>query len=275
MGSMKSIAVILGSAFHHEALEDLDLQPVVVETEWGAAALHRLAGKGRDAYVIFRHGLPHRLLPNHINFRAQAVALQAAGCRALLTTSSVGVLDPEIPLDRLLPVGDLLTLDNRLPDGTACTMWPKPHEHHGHLVLQEGLFSQALKQQVAALAEDVGASLGPEVVFGYSGGPRTKTRAENRMWARLGAQVNSMTLGPEVVLANELEIPCAALVVGHKYSLADAVATPGKELSASLEASRAATMELVIEFLRRGQPVDYGNRIYRFVDEGEPGGGEE
>ena len=53
----------------------------------------------------------------------------------------------------------------------------------------------------------------PRVVFGYAPGPRTKTAAENAMWARLGADVASMTLAPEIVLANELEIPCAALVV--------------------------------------------------------------
>ena len=43
-----------------------------------------------------------------------------------------------------------------------------------------------------------------EVVFAFSPGPRTKTRAENALWAQLGAQVNSMSLGPEVVLAEYL-----------------------------------------------------------------------
>ena len=34
----------------------------------------------------------------------------------------------------------------------------------------------------------------------------------------MGADVNSMTLAPEVILASELLIPCSGLVVGHKYS---------------------------------------------------------
>ena len=37
------------------------------------------------------------------------------------------------------------------------------------------------------------------VVFGYDGGPRSKTPAENRASRLLGAQDNSTTEGPEVV----------------------------------------------------------------------------
>jgi len=264
---MRSVAVVLGSAFHAESLTELELEPVVVETAWGAQVLHRLPGKERDAYVIFRHGFPHALLPNHIGFRAQAEALRTTGCGALLLTSSVGVLDASVPLFELLPVEDLLTLDNRLPDGSACTMWPKPADEHGHLVLEEGLFSAALRAQVEELAGEADIELGPGVVFGYAGGPRTKTRAENRMWATLGAQVNSMTVGPEVILANELEIPCAALVVGHKYSLSTEDAPDEAAVTASLERSRAATTRLVVEFLRTGTPVEFANRIYRFRDQ--------
>ena len=103
-------------------------------------------------------------------------------------------------------------------------MWPAPEPGHGHLVVGEGLLAPALRDQVAGL---VGEGLGPEVVFAYVGGPRTKTPAENRYWAWAGAQVNSMTVGPEVVLANELGIACAAVVVGHKYSHPDIPAPDG------------------------------------------------
>jgi 5'-methylthioadenosine phosphorylase len=96
------------------------------------------------------------------------------------------------------------------------------------------------------------------------GGPRTKTPAENRLWARLGAQVNSMTLGPEVVLANELEIPCAGLVVGHKYSVPE-IDNPAEEgIAESLDRAREATWRLVHALLHDGRAPDFGNHIYRF-----------
>jgi len=262
---MKAVAAILGSAFA-DGLPALDLEPKEVETDWGSQRLHRVEGVDHPAYVLFRHEVPHRLLPNQINYRAQAAALDAVDCGALLVTSSVGVLDPNVPLYRPLLVDDLLMPENRLPDGTACTMFVEPHEAHGHLVLDEGLFATALSKQVRALAGEERASIRETVTFAYVQGPRSKTAAENRMWPRLGAQVNSMTLGPEVVLANELEIPCVGLVVGHKYSIPDRDAPAEEALSTTLVRARDRQERIVTAFLRRGEPVPFPNTIYRFEE---------
>jgi 5'-methylthioadenosine phosphorylase len=263
-----SVAVILGSAFSESLPGELDVQPETIETEWGEQTLHRVSGAGRPAYVLFRHEVPHRLLPNQIDYRAQAAALRAVDCGALLVTSSVGVLDPDVPLYRSLLVEDLIMLDNRLPDGTACSMFTTPSDRHGHLVLDDGLFATALTEQVRDLAGKVRASVAADVTFAYVQGPRSKTTAENRALPRLGAQVNSMTLGPEVVLANELEIPCAGLVVGHKYSIPDRDPPERDALSTTLDRAREEQERIVTAFLREGEPVDFPNTIYRF-GEGE------
>ncbi|MGH7858643.1 MAG: 5'-methylthioadenosine phosphorylase, partial [Candidatus Binatia bacterium] len=134
----------------------------------------------------------------------------------------------------------------------------------GHLVVTEGLFSRRLARQVQDLAVRVGARVAAEVVFAYVPGPRTKTAAENRLWARLGAQVNSMSLAPEVVLANELEIPCAGLVLGHKYSLAGGPSSSEETLAESLIESRRALERIVLAFLEEADPVPFANRIFRF-----------
>lgn len=264
-----SVAVILGSAFDDRVLSgELGLEPREVRTAFGPVTLHRfteLSQRDGKAWVSFRHGLPHRLLPHQIPYRAQAAALGEVGCEALLVTSSVGLLDPALPLDAPMLVSDLILLDARLPDGGACTMFPEPVEGQGHLVLDEGLISAGLSDQVAALVIERGWPKPPRVVFAYTGGPRTKTPAENAAWARLGAQVDSMTLGPEVVLANELEIPTAALVVGHKYSLAERRGRVDPAGTArSLQLSREVMLGLVRDFLARAEPVAFGNSIYRF-----------
>ena len=163
-----------------------------------------------------------------------------------------------------LTVGDLLMLENRLPDGSQCTMFHRPRADHGHLVLDEGIVSVALGAQVRQLAQEVGHPIATAVVFGYAPGPRTKTRAENAAWARLGAQVNSMTLGPELVLANELGIPCAGVVVGHKYSLPTAQKTAGDGVAESLVKARAALETIVRVFLERGCAVTAGNSLFHF-----------
>jgi 5'-methylthioadenosine phosphorylase len=264
-GEAEPVGVVLGSAFSDLPPPDLDLERVSVDTAFGPYELHRVVGLGRPAFIDFRHGRPHQRLPHQIDFRAQAAAFASAGCRALLVTSSVGVLDEGLPLYLPLRVTDLLTLDNRLPDGSVCTMFREPSLGGGHLVLREGLFSAALGEQLAGVAEAVGAPLAGDVVFGYAAGPRTKTRAENAMWARLGAQVNSMSLAPEVILANELEIPCAGLVVGHKYSLPGRSALDDTgEVSRSLAGSREALERIAVLFLRRARAVPFGNHLYRF-----------
>ena len=263
---MPAVAAILGSAFAESVPEHWDLTPETVETDWGEQTLHRVEGAERPAYVLFRHGLPHRLLPNQINYRAQAAALKAVGCGALLVTSSVGVLDADVPLYRSLLVDDLLMPENRLPDGSACTMFTAPSPTHGHLVLNDGLFATDLTEQVRDLAAGVRASVAADVTFAYAQGPRSKTAAENRMWPRLGAQVNSMTLGPEVVLANELEIPCAGLVVGHKYSIPDREPPEREALSSTLDRAREEQERIVTAFLTEGTPVPFPNTLYRFED---------
>lgn len=257
------LGVILGSAFSGRGL-DLSLRREEVPVLSGSQEIYRVEEEP-GGVVIFRHGRPHRRLPHQIDYRAQARALAKLGCRGLLCTSSVGVLDPSIPLHRPLLIADLLTLDNRLPDGSPCTSFLSPSEEQGHLVLDEGLFSSDLSAQVRKLAEEEGAPIAADVVFGYAPGPRTKTAAENRMWLQLGAQVNSMSLAPEVILANELGVPCAGLAVGHKYSLGGDQSGPGRaDIAASLESSRSAMERLCRAFLQRGRPAAFGNHIYRF-----------
>jgi len=262
-----SIAVILGSAFQYSLPEVLNLKRKNIATKWGEQEVFALSDQDltQPAYLIFRHGLPHKLLPNQINYRAQAAALKKLNCNALVITSSVGVMDPDLPLYKPMLLSDMVMLENRLPDGSACTMFTEPSEEHGHLVLNDGLFSPALGKQLKKLDRDQIFRSDRDIVFAYVGGPRTKTKAENRIWPQLGVQVNSMTLAPETVLANELEIPTAGLVIGHKYSVPD-IKNPGSDeaLSDTLDSSREVTEKLIIDFLKAGKPVPFGNQIYRF-----------
>jgi purine nucleoside phosphorylase len=137
----------------------VSLEAVDIPTPHGPWRLHRWP-RG-EAWLSFRHGVPHRYLPHQLPWRAQAAAFAEVGCGALLVTSSVGVLDPALPLFQPLLVDDLLMLDARLGDGTACTMWPDEHPEQGHLVWGEGPFSRALQEQVARAAQQVGMALRP------------------------------------------------------------------------------------------------------------------
>jgi purine nucleoside phosphorylase len=260
----ESIALILGSAF--DQIPDwLSLESRQFSTPYGEATLYHMPDTDPAAYVLFRHGVPHTFLPHQIPYRANIWALKEVNCGALVVTSSVGVTDPDLPIFQPLLVSDLIMLENRLPDGSTCTMFTEPSKDHAHLIITEGLFNPELRSQLTKMAKAVEWPVSGEVVFSYVGGPRTKTPAENRIMPKLGSHVNSMSLGPEIVLANELAIPTAGLVVGHKYSI------PGREsendpvsLEESFERSREAFGKLVVEFLQNGRPVSFGNVFYRY-----------
>jgi 5'-methylthioadenosine phosphorylase len=267
----RGVAVILGSALDGRIPDELGMRPRTVQTPYGPQELlEGTTDAGLPAHVIHRHGLPHARLPHQVNFRAQAWALRQMGCGALVLNSSVGVLVDDVPLFTPLLATDLLMPENRLPDGSLCTLFtdaavaadPEVRGLQGHLVLRDGIFSGALAAQLRGLAA---VPAGPDpLVFVYAPGPRTKTPAENRFWAAAGGQVNSMSVGPEAVLAAEAGIPCAALVVGHKRS-GDAESAPGREaLARSLDEARAATESVLLTFLRQGAPVEVANLIYRF-----------
>ena len=176
-------------------------------------------------------------------------------------------MDACLPLYKPMLVTDLMMPENRLPDGSTCTMFNEPSAGQGHLLIKDGLFSSELNRRLLREHKNDIYKADDGVVFVYAGGPRGKTPAENRMWAQLGGQVNSMTLAPEVVLANELEIPVAALVVGHKYSVPDVENPKEEEITDTLANARSATEKILKSFLLKGEPAEFQNQIYRFTDE--------
>ena len=105
-----SVAVVVGSAFGTGTLGGHHLEAVVHPTKFGDAVLHRWPES--DAWVLVRHGAPHSYLPHQIPFRAHTQALADVGCRALLLTSSAGVLDPDTPPFEPMLLGDLLMPEN-------------------------------------------------------------------------------------------------------------------------------------------------------------------
>ena len=301
-----SIAVILGSAFSKKPPQGLKLEPHIINTPWGKVTLYKVINSVNvhSAFIIFRHGLPHQTLPHLINYKAYAAALKKVNCAALLVTSSVGVLDELTPLNQAMLVSDIIMPNNRLANGEICTMFDRLQHSSplcdtltkalspGHLVLKSGLISSVLSEQLISFLKSRQLPVISNLTFAYVPGPRTKTQAENRYWYNLGAQVNSMSLGPEIVLANELEIPCAALVVGHKRSLAnksssmietqsqahsshlvssESLCSKSSKLqdevdamTISLKRSHTELESLLVQFIQEGTPVPFENYIYRF-----------
>ena len=209
LGSTGARGLVVGHSLP-AALSDLQLAPFEVPTPFGHVELHRGTVGGTALYVLYRHGVETSSLAHELNYRANIWALRTAGCSALLLLSSVGIVDEELPLNEPLVIDDLLMFESKLPDGTPCTYG------EGYLIAQGTLFSPALREQFRRQwALDHGGRSLREVSYAFLPGPRTKSPLENRALRALGVQTNSMTLGPEAVLANELGIATFAVGIGH------------------------------------------------------------
>lgn len=288
------VAVIVGSSFHRDVPKGLKLRRRRFQTDFGEYTLYQVVSMPQDsseskqsqvsrpAYIVFRHGLPHRLLPHQVNYRAMAAALKMAGVGSVLITSSVGVMDPSLPLFKPMLVSDYCMLANFLPDGSPPTMWIDPHPEHGHLVFSASkTFSTGLADQLQSMASEGLFQLHPqEVTFAYCSGPRTKTPFETALYREtLRVQTNSMTLAPEAVLLSELEISTVGVVIGHVGTstvktgsgkvgaIADKTKTEkwnADKVTESLTASSEAIIRLIVAFLRSAVPVDFAHHVYRF-----------
>ncbi|MCA9569619.1 MAG: hypothetical protein KC656_17355 [Myxococcales bacterium] len=248
-----TLAVSLGRAF---AESDFPADPVEVRTPHGTAVLHR----SNDQWLLFRHGRPHQWLPHRIPVRAQMAALREVGVRSLVVTGFVGVLDDTLPLHEPLLVSDVVMPTGFLPDGSPATMFVDGDG--GYLTLDEGLVSRRLAAQLRGIAIGLGDPLAlPECEVHHVAGPRARTPAETALLARQGARAVSMTVVPEIVLANELGIATAAVVVGYR-TLFETLTVP--EAERRLAESRHALEALCARFLRSGDPVASTNRLARY-----------
>lgn len=256
---MIDLAIISGTGFYDfpglEQGED-----ITIRTKYGEASFRRGKVSGRTIVFHARHGKNHKILPNMINYRANLRALKSLETKSLIATTVCGVLDPGLPLARLAVFEDMYFPDNRLPSGEVCTIYDEPgHESRGHHIFEKP-FSEELRQQIIAAAEDAIT----DAVYAHVNGPRFNSKAEIRM-LRNYASFISQTAGPEIVLAGELEIPCALLGFGVDYANGvQDVPTPVEVLKANLEKSKEVFTSVVEKLLKTYRPPKFQGYIYRF-----------
>lgn len=200
----------------------------MVRNRWGQVAGIEGRVAGIEVVHVCRHGPAHVRLSNQVNHRANLRALLDAEVDAVIATTACGALDPGLEPGSLVVFDDLYFPSNRLPDGSLCTWHVSAGEAgRGHWMFEQP-FSEGLRQTLIDAAVTLGVSA------------RFNTRAEIAALARLGVTAISQTLGPEVVLAGEAELPIAA--VGYVTDYANGV---GPEPEPAEDAHRSLGWTLV------------------------------
>jgi len=210
----KKIGIIGGSG-----LEKLDLfqdtKYLQLDTAYGQPSSNILSGKinKREVFILSRHGFEHTIPPTQVNNRANIKVLKDLGCEAIIATTACGSLREEIaPGDLIFP--------NQIIDFTRFrknTFFEhfEPGEFK-HTPFADP-FDKELTKQFLSIAQKKAIRAHEEKTLITIEGPRFSSRAESHMFRVWGADIINMSTAPEVILANELQIPYVALAMSTDY----------------------------------------------------------
>ncbi len=228
-----------------------------LQTPFGAPSAPVQEGRldGRRCLFLARHGVPHRIPPHRINYRANLWALRELGADAVLAVNAVGGINPTMPPGRLV-----------VPDQVVDYTWGRAHSYYDgdgvsapvsdqlseleHVDFTEP-YDAGLRQRLLAAGNALGLQLDSAGTYAATQGPRLESAAEIRRLANDGCDVVGMTGMPEAALARELGLPYASLCI-----VVNAAAGLGTEpitleaMSEVLEAGSARVAELLLVLIK-------------------------
>ena len=210
---MPTVGIIGGSGLDDPKIFE-NAEEVWVDTPYGqpSAALVRGRIGAVEAILLPRHGKWHQLSPGQVNYRANIHALKDQGATHILATTACGSLREEIGR------GDFVIVDQFI-DFTRhrrTTFFESFEEGARHAAMADP-FDADLRKLLCRGCRDLGFRFHDGGTVVTIEGPRFSTRAESNMFRIWGADVINMSVAPEAILANEAEIPYAAVAMSTDY----------------------------------------------------------
>ena len=133
--------------------------------------------------------------------------LKLLGIQYLLLSNACGSMNPKMKKASLMVIDDHINLlpGNPLVGKNYDEMGPRfPDMSQPYSFKMNKLFHQVAKEKQIELFEGVYVAVP---------GPNLETRAEYRFLRGIGADVVGMSTVPEVIVANQIDLPCAAISV--------------------------------------------------------------
>lgn len=167
--------------------------------------------------------------------------MKLLGIRYLLLSNAAGAMNLGFKKGSLMLITDHINL---LPTN------PLIGKNYDQLGPRFPDMSKAYSAEMNAKFREISQSLGiklNEGVYAAVSGPNLETPAEYRFLSRIGADVVGMSTIPEVIVANHMSLPCAAISVLTDECDPDNL--KAVDISEILEVAAAAEKELVSLFL--------------------------
>jgi 5'-methylthioadenosine phosphorylase len=186
-----------------------------VNTPFGEPSTPFLCGSlnGTEIIILSRHGWDHTIPPSKVNNRANIFALRELGCTHIISTTACGSLREKIRR------GDLVIPDQFI-DFTRhrnITFFEEFEPGKMNHTPMADPFNINLRNLIISTARVIGLGIHEKGTLITIEGPRFSTRAESKMFRIWGADIINMSVAPEVILANELGLPYAAIAMSTDY----------------------------------------------------------
>lgn len=208
-----TIGIIGGSGLEKAHLIE-NVEEIICTTPWGrpSSTLKKGTVDGVDVIFLSRHGYKHEITPTYVNNRANIFALKDAGCTHIFASTAVGSLQEKIK------PGNLVVLDQFI-DFTRLRTLSFFEDFSGgvkHVSLADP-FNENMRKIIIQELKKLNYDYHPKGTVVTIEGPRFSTRAESHMFKLWGGDVINMSTAPEAILAQEAEIPYAAIAMSTDY----------------------------------------------------------
>lgn len=211
MHSNATAVGIIGGTGLNSFAQGLVQGPVITPFGDASAALVRSESAQRPVLFLARHGSPHSLAPDKINYRANLWALKNQGVQQVLAVNAVGGIRSDLTAGTLVIPDQLVDYshgrEHSYFDGRDYPGFDNALQHVDFTFP----YSVELAEALAQAADRSALKVVRGGVYAAVQGPRLETAAEINRLEGDGCDMVGMTGMPEAALARELGMDYASI----------------------------------------------------------------
>lgn len=239
----KIIAIIGGSALPQ--LTKFDVHRVYwPKTPFGKTSSAFEQGIFSEKEIIFfdRHGPQRNTPPHRVNYRANMWALAQAGVTDVIGLSIVGGIRSDMTPGHFVFPDQLIDYTW----GRANTCFENDFNTARHIDFTYP-YTEELRQKFIEAAQEMHLDYSDDATYAVTQGPRFETMAEVNRLERDGCDIVGMTAMPEALLARELNLRYASIVIvaSKAAGRTDGLSVSIDEIKTVVDASVAKMRSLV------------------------------
>lgn len=209
------VGIVLGTGLgqlvnHIEVSHEIDYTDIphfvsaTLESHAGKLIFGKLAGKE----VVVMNGRFHLYEGYHFNEVTYGVrVIKALGAKQLLISNAAGAINLDFNKGELMLIDDHINLQGGSP-----LAFKNAKEFGNIFVDMSAPYHAGMSNQLEIIAKDNNINL-HKGVYASVVGPQLETRAEYKYLKIIGADAVGMSTVPEVIVANQIGLPCVAISV--------------------------------------------------------------